>query len=1236
MKRVRHLTIRVAWHDSQWNGTVCNAPAKNSYCVLLDRIRESRNEQAEELIRGKSWADLAPAELPPCKAESGAFMNPQPWVREFEHPYAGNDNCTETHGKLKKRKLTIPPYSAIAVPFWWMLRKNQKEIDQRLVKPLPPDDKAPFPSPWVFGRERQLALSRHFFDQVEAEESLAFFYCKEGHPLGDGISRLVVGVGRILKVGKVEQYDTAAGPSYPLWDRVITHSIRPGEADGFLLPYHEYLKPTGDAQKDEERQRLLQEIAVVAPPAHVGEFSYAAEVAESDVALSTLIRLLQTVRRIREHGIVEGPWQKRENWINQQIAKCWKDRGAFPGTGAALEALGLRLGTALYLELRASGKLDPAHDPWPLLDKILTGKAKPPQDAYAADIEAVTSTWKALKPERRALLELLARFDLTPDQASRIFDAKKRAASFLAECSDKDILENPYVVAELDLGASEEIPVSIGLIDRGLMPDESSAVACPVPKPSGVESPSDRRRIRCGIISVLRDAARGGDTLLSEDETQERLAKLDATSPITVTSDWLNGNVEFLAGTVDRLEIRPSADGPALNALQLSELRAREAKLAKVLRARAAKKIPSLAVDWKTLLRKAITDAGTAINEGDPRHLAALAEQATALERVTTRRMTALVGRAGTGKTSIVGALVACKKLRSQGMLLLAPTGKARVRLASATNAEAMTVAQFLYHLHRYDGHRQRPLFGQGETYKKAKTVVLDEASMLTMDYFAAVLEALDLTTVERIILVGDPNQLPPIGAGRPFADFVAHLEKCGRSDHDEDKFLASALARLTVEVRTKAGAPSDTLRLASWFIQGNPRGEAEPILGEVAQGNAFNDLEVAFWKSDAELRELLLGQFVKQLGLANGSDVKGFNLALGYDEKGWIKFAEPDGVENFQILSPVRMHPYGVKELNRWIQSRFRAAELQRAREHRGTSIGDEGVVVNDKVIQLVNETREGYHWSEPDKDKRNKPVYIANGEIGGVAKGFSGFLNVYFAGRPNIGFGYRGSDFGENFVPLELAYALTIHKAQGSQFRTVFVVIPKASRLLSRELVYTALTRARDKLVLLIEGEDSGLLYELSRPERSDASRRNTNLFASVLRERSDTPPYAEHLIHRTRKGHMVRSKSELVIANLLFTEGLADKYEYEKPLKGIATPGCIYPDFSFADAAGDRVVWEHLGMMDDPDYQKSWLWKKNWYLENGYELGRNLFVTEETGAGLDTAKLLEVVRRISTEVA
>ena len=165
MKPLAHLTIHVAWHDSQWNGAVCAQPGLNSFCVALPRIRESKRPE-EDKLAGRTFEKLSPEELPPCKAESGFFMSQRPWVREFDHPYRQNDNCVETHGNMKKRRLTVPAGAAIAVPFNWMRRRNQKEIERRSPQSLPVDVPPPFRSTWVFGRARHEAVLDMVFGRL--------------------------------------------------------------------------------------------------------------------------------------------------------------------------------------------------------------------------------------------------------------------------------------------------------------------------------------------------------------------------------------------------------------------------------------------------------------------------------------------------------------------------------------------------------------------------------------------------------------------------------------------------------------------------------------------------------------------------------------------------------------------------------------------------------------------------------------------------------------------------------------------------------------------------------------------------------------------------------------------------------------------------------------------------------------------------------------------------------------
>lgn len=924
-----HLNIRVAWHDNRWNGRICRAPSRNAFCIDLDRIRATRNDDLEDSLHERELSELKEGQFPPCQAESGAFMNAKPWWRIFEHPYSSNDKAQATHGRLKPTTVKVPAYSTFAIPFRWMLRESQEEIEAALPTALPSDEKAPFPTPWVFGKARLDALLELFFSRIAPKQSLVFFYTKSGHPLDESINRLIVGVGTLDWMSGLQRYEASGGPRYPLWDRLITHSIRLDGSRGMLLPYHDYLEPTGDPDEDARRRLLADEIAVAPERGHTRSFSHVGEHATHDVALSSLMNCFEVVRLIRAHGIAPGPWESREEWLNGQIHAVWQNRGAFPGSGATLEAIGMRLGTSMVLELLSAGMLKSSEDPWPLLDAILRGRKAPPQKAYEPDVEAVGATWNGLSEERRTLLKLLSRFELSPLQATRWFVQAARNKATRGKVTDAGILENPYRIVEVDLGDGKERPVPLGMVDRGLMPDATIAAAHPIPTPSHVGSPLDWRRARAALVTVLRNAGQQGDSLLTEKEVLEGIGKLDLGRPCPVIADWVTGNLKNLEGEIARFDVAVAEDAPPVKCLQLAEVLEREQKLARTLRKRAEAALEPIKEDWAAHVRASIEEQGIEVDLRQRRYADALEEQTKALEQITTRKLSVLAGAAGTGKTTVLGALTKSPRLAKRGILFLAPTGKARVRLAQKTGRESMTVAQFLYQRHRYDTLRQRPLFAGDPPYAQEKTIVIDECSMLTMDDLCAVLLAIDLAHVQRIILVGDPNQLPPIGMGRPFADLVAFLDTAAEKGRAE----AKALARLTVEVRTTAGAPSDALRLASWFTREPQPVDADRVLSDLEAGEAFNDLEVHYWKTPQELHEKLSALFQTQLDLEHENDVEGFNRALGLTPEGWLSFDKHHTAEAFQVLCPVRKHAHGVFELNRWIQGRFRAKQLQASR---------------------------------------------------------------------------------------------------------------------------------------------------------------------------------------------------------------------------------------------------------------------------------------------------------------
>ncbi len=251
-----------------------------------------------------------------------------------------------------------------------------------------------------------------------------------------------------------------------------------------------------------------------------------------------------------------------------------------------------------------------------------------------------------------------------------------------------------------------------------------------------------------------------------------------------------------------------------------------------------------------------------------------------------------------------------------------------------------------------------------------------------------------------------------------------------------------------------------------------------------------------------------------------------------------------------------------------------------------------------------------------------------LANGQIGFVKSIINKHINVIYAGLPDKQFGFSASSGEDTDAAIELAYAITIHKSQGSDFDTVIVVLPKTGKILSRELIYTALTRAKKRVILLIQDQISWI-REFTKPQSSVLARRNSNLFSLSVRDTHISIPYVEGLIHGTAKdGLFVRSKSEVIIVNQLVNAGI--DFDYEKLLEEDGHR-CI-PDFSFSTPYGDRIIWEHLGMLGVPEYKASWERKLKFYESIGYTLGETLFTTQdhENGA-IMTAEINEVIKKI-----
>ena len=313
-----------------------------------------------------------------------------------------------------------------------------------------------------------------------------------------------------------------------------------------------------------------------------------------------------------------------------------------------------------------------------------------------------------------------------------------------------------------------------------------------------------------------------------------------------------------------------------------------------------------------------------------------------------------------------------------------------------------------------------------------------------------------------------------------------------------------------------------------------------------------------------------------------------------------------PEDAEHWQILSPVRNHEYGIPDINRRIQRQFRGGMLNHSRRSKVKPFGEQEIVYTDKVMQTINRRKTGY-------PKGEALDYVANGEIGLVVQTTAGngrpdSIKVQFSTQPASHYYYPRPSVE---LELELAYALTVDKAQGSDFDIVFFILPKKAPTLSRELLYTGLTRFRKRMVLLIE-HDTTALENLRNPQASDTLLRNTNMFVLAVRPESVERYFAAHLIHRTRTGIMVRSKSEVIVADILTSLGIS--YEYELKLPSESNPRDFrLPDFTVS-YEGDTYYWEHLGMLSVPSYREEWDRKRQWFADNGY---LDQLVTSEDGA-------------------
>jgi hypothetical protein len=1059
------------------------------------------------------------------------------------------------------------------------------------------DTEAGLNSPaWIQHEHNQRAMLDTFFSAVRPGSSLVFFYAKET-PLSDDPRRTLIGVGRVTGVTRSLPYGNPRGGfGSATWETPIRHSIRPTMDDGFLLPYSRLLELGCEGSLDPSQ------FVVHVPDEFFSQFSYATEHVTHDAALSLLLALVETVNRFA--AVVPGDWERVRTWLSERLAEVWSARGAFPGLGTALTAFGVRQG--VLLSYGVHGLTPENGNPWDVVNRFFADPGAFPQLHPKPD-DMLRKVWAALPEQRRDLLTLISRFDLSIEQATRMYVETERVG---IKISDTELLANPYRFFEVDRLRPD--PISVATVDRGVFPVDKIRADFPLTAPSRVDSALDERRVRALVVDRLERASSDGHSLMAQDRLIQavRDEPLDPVCPLT--TDFL-----AVAAKTFEPEITAASMADGSPAYQLSRLSRARDKISRTVLKRMKARPLAVSADWPVLIDEAIAQSSggkrTKEMPQDPLESLAREEKAKALETLAQSRVSVLVGPAGTGKTTLLRALCRLPEVGQRGVLLLAPTGKARVRMQTAIGKPAMTLAQLLVLSDRYDPETNRYHRSGQAPRSGASTVIVDECSMLTEEQLDALLDSIE--GYERLILVGDPRQLPPIGVGRPFVDIVERI----RTERAVAAFplVAPSYAELTVRRRQLDDGSGDVERpdlvLADWFSGGNPPPGSDEVWNELADKSDLGTLAVRSWSTPRDLHELLRSELAHSLKeMSDAQDAQGFQASYGGQASGghvYFNISSAERAESWQVLSPIRADAGGVNEINRLLQRTYRGAAIGLANEeaHWKRKIprpaGPQEIVYGDKVINVRNKTRKKF-WPRVD----GALAYVANGEIGVVSgpfrkKGANVSLDqweVAFSTQPGIAYKFGKGDFGDDdgTPALELAYAITVHKAQGSEFDTTFVVVPSPCRLLTRELLYTALTRHQPRVVLLVQG-DPNELRNYASPNYSETATRITNLFDDPSPIEVDGRFLEERLIHRTRKGINVRSKSEVIIADLLYSKGVEFTYERELVLGGSKR----LPDFTIEDAdTGETYYWEHLGMLNDDRYHRKWEEKLAWYASHG----------------------------------
>ena len=1197
----KHLSVRMAWHDNKWNGRVCKDPESNVYCIgthslLSERLAKNKNNDIEKQKHGEK-IDKIKEYLPPCFWSANAF-SPEPAHVTHVHPFRSLSDKTISE--------ELGRYSAFTWPF--RISFNHSKEKHTLEGSYPKD------------LESRIQA---FISQFRPGESVIFFYLNYDNPVSaDDHRRVLVGCSLLSNpIVMPPHYDFTKGEleswkekedmqNFPTinWALQVSHDF---EDWGVVLPYQEYVEYVESHPEEEDKLREIR--ALIEEDALVARFKYVAESLDDDKCIYLLYKLRKSLSIIKEHPIFNV--DREQEIIERLLSKAWSGRGMYPSLGNIIELMvdheAAPTGVGEEIVDALKEKLKEGQDLLDVTFSILSKQSPIPGylATFTDTIHEAEIGFKAHK-SLESVLRKLSLFSLTKFQLSRIvFPGSTYDAFQGRKISVAQIVANPYILCEeyaateqeRDTVEIEDGPIDVFDIDIGMFPDKRYQARNPQLQDL---SPASPERLRALTVKHLLSTKRDGHCFQSLDSVFESIIHYPIfyKESVGINKEELitGGHRDYFSG---RLYLSDSA---GQTYFYLSEVKYAE-ELVRGVVGELIKKERTHNPDltWvDTFLKAEAKELAKTIPNFDEAGFQR--ERKILIEGVLTNSLYVISGKPGSGKTKALCECIKRMKESGENVVMLAPTGKAVLRAKKATEfQEAETIERFIYSngFSRFlDDLRLLPGLEKTTAKPKIDNLIVDECSMVDLDELATLFAMLSLSgskSVKRVILVGDENQLPPIGCGRPFYDLIEFFRS--------NKETSEKSIRLQTNCRQQFD--DKILRVADIFIGRNKYYE-EPIEELKRGGPIRKGLEVILWDDedtlfksvDKKIREVLTGAGCLKKGISKEASL---NVYLGLYESGFVpnKSADSLKLERLQIIGPYKAGFYGTLGLNQMVRGEYKADSWpdtvppQRLFAH------------SEKVIRMEN----WYRW---DFILRTKNLVLSNGSIGVVCN-HRGRRGWYFPEVTNPIWQISGEE-EEKFEP---AYAITVHKAQGSEFEHTFIIVPKRRSLLSRELIYTAMTRSTHTVTLFLQRSEPISPIEIAHG-RTSILLRNTSLFCEPWEASRQIEP---------EPGVKVKSKIEYILYRSLMDyrdkSQIQFSYEEELNLKDWVCP--IKPDFTVR-VGSKTYFWEHLGMLDTREYYLDWAKRRKGYEATG--LGDSLITTDDL-LGVQQDKIASVIEDMIT---